>query len=172
MRVGNNIVIIKCIRHHWQKLSTSLIKHFCTTQFASKRRHTFSQYHLSVFSLAFNAIISYVDASFYIIVIHSIHIRQTFNLTENVFVVSIAHFCHLNHFCHSSPVLSIHINRFYQPHHFCQPLSTQSSPVLSTISTTYVAADEVTTFVNKARPLLSTVMLCSYLCVLCSVTLC
>ena len=49
-----------------------------------------------------------------------------------------AHFCHLNHFCHSSPVLSIHINRFCQPHHFCQLLSTQSSPVLSTILTTYV----------------------------------
>ena len=70
-----------------------------------------------------------------------------------------AHFCHLNHFCHSSPVLSIHINRFCQPHHFCQLMSTQSSPVLSTISTTYVATDEVTTSVNKARPLLSTVML-------------
>ena len=41
---------------------------------------------------------------------------------------------------------------------FCQLLSTQSSPVLSTISTTYVATDEVTTFVNKARPLLSTVI--------------
>ena len=69
-----------------------------------------------------------------------------------------AHFCHLNHFCHCSPVLSIHINRFCQPHHFCKLLSTQSSPVLSTISTTYVATDEVTTFVNKARPLLSTVI--------------
>ena len=69
-----------------------------------------------------------------------------------------AHFCHLNHFCHSSPVLSIHFNRFCQPHHFCQLLSTQSSPVLSAISTTYVARDEVTTFVNKARPLLSTVI--------------
>ena len=69
-----------------------------------------------------------------------------------------AHFCHLNHFCHSSPVLSIHINRFCQHHHFCQLLSTQSSPVLSTTSTTYVATDEVTTFVNKARLLLSTVM--------------
>ena len=67
-----------------------------------------------------------------------------------------AHFCHLNHFCHSSLVLSIHINRFCQPHHFCQLLLTQSSPVLSTISTTYVATDEVITFVNKARPLLST----------------
>ena len=31
-----------------------------------------------------------------------------------------AHLCHLNHFCHSSPVLSIHINRFCQPHHLCQ----------------------------------------------------
>ena len=69
-----------------------------------------------------------------------------------------AHFCHLNHFCHSSPVLSIDINRFCHPHHFCQLLSTQSSPVLSAISTTYVATDEVTTFVNKARPLLSTVI--------------
>ena len=69
-----------------------------------------------------------------------------------------AHFCRLIHFCHSSPVLSIHINRFCQPHHFCQLLSTQSSPVLSAISTTYVATDEVTTFVNKARPLLSTVI--------------
>ena len=48
--------------------------------------------------------------------------------------------------------MSIHINRFCQPHHFCQLLPTQSSPVLSTISTTYVATDEVTTFVNKARP--------------------
>ena len=55
-----------------------------------------------------------------------------------------AHFCHLNHFCHSSPVLSIHINRFCQPHYFCQLLSTQSSPLLSAISTTYVATDEVT----------------------------
>ena len=69
-----------------------------------------------------------------------------------------AHFCHLNHFCHSPPVLSIHINSFCQPHHFCQLLSTHCSSVLSTISTTYVATDEVTTFVNKARPLLSTVM--------------
>ena len=66
-----------------------------------------------------------------------------------------AHFCHLNHFCHSSPVLSIHINRFCQPHHFCQLLSTRNSPVMSTISTTYVATDEVTTFVNKARPLVN-----------------
>ena len=82
-----------------------------------------------------------------------------------------AHFCYLNHFCHSSPVLSIHINRFCQPHHFCQLVSPQSSPVLSTISTTYVAKDEVTTFVNKARPLLSTLILRSYLWVLCSVTL-
>ena len=48
----------------------------------------------------------------------------------------------------------------YQPLLQTSPLlSTQSSPVLSTISTTYVATDEVTTFVNKARPLLSTVML-------------
>ena len=69
-----------------------------------------------------------------------------------------AHCCHLSHFCHSSPVLSIHINRFCQPHHFCQLLSIRSSPVVSTISTTYVATDEVTTFVNKARPFLSTVV--------------
>ena len=69
-----------------------------------------------------------------------------------------AHFCHPNHFCHSSPVLSIHINRFCQPHHFCQLLSPHSSPVLSTISTTYVATDEVTTFVKKAGPLLSTLI--------------
>ena len=69
-----------------------------------------------------------------------------------------AHFCHLNHFCHSSPISSIHINRLCQPYHFWQRLSTQSSPVLSTISNTYVATGEVTTFVNKARPLLSTVI--------------
>ena len=57
---------------------------------------------------------------------------------------------------------------FVTTHQFCQFISTvfvnftnfvnselmQSSPVLSTISTTYVATDEVTTFVNKARPLL------------------
>ena len=83
-----------------------------------------------------------------------------------------ANFCHLNHLCHSSPVLSIHINSFCQPHHFCQLLSTQSSPVLSTTSTTYVATDEVNTFVNKARPLLSTVIfLPIYLRLLCSVTI-
>ena len=72
-----------------------------------------------------------------------------------------AHFCHLNHLCHSSPVLSIHINGFCQPHHFCQLLSPQGSPVLTTISTTYVAKDDVTkpTLANKARPLLSTVIL-------------
>ena len=45
--------------------------------------------------------------------------------------------------------LSIHINSFCQPRHFCKLLSTQGSPVLSTISTTYVARDEVTTFVNR-----------------------
>ena len=61
-----------------------------------------------------------------------------------------AHFCHLNHCCHSSRLLSIHINHFCQRHHFCQLLSTQSSPVLSQISTTYVATDEVTTFVNRS----------------------
>ena len=36
------------------------------------------------------------------------------------------------------------------------------SPVLSTISTTYVARDEVTTFVNKALPFLSTVILLNH----------
>ena len=51
-------------------------------------------------------------------------------------------------FCYSSPVFSIHINRFCQPQPFCQLLSPQSSPVLSTISTTYVATNEVTTFVT------------------------
>ena len=61
-----------------------------------------------------------------------------------------AHFCHLNHFCHSSRLLSIQINHFCQPHHFCQLWSIQSSPVLSQISTTYVATDEVTTFVNRS----------------------
>ena len=81
-----------------------------------------------------------------------------------------AHFCHLNHFCHSSPVLSIHINPFCQPHHFCKLLSTQSSPVFSTISTIYVATDEITTLVNKARPLLSTVIFLP-IRVLCSVTI-
>ena len=49
-----------------------------------------------------------------------------------------AHFCHLNHFCHSSPVVSIHINRLCQPQPFCQLLSPQSLSVLSTISSTYV----------------------------------
>ena len=53
----------------------------------------------------------------------------------------IAHFDHLNHFCQSSPLLS-----------------AERSPVLSIISTTYVATDDVTTFVNQARPLLSTVI--------------
>ena len=61
-----------------------------------------------------------------------------------------AYFCHLNHFCHSSRLLSIHINHFCQPHRFCQLLSTQSSPILSQISTTYVITDEVTTFVNRS----------------------
>ncbi len=36
------------------------------------------------------------------------------------------------------------------------------SPVLSTISTTYVVRDEVTTFVNNALPFLSTVILLSH----------
>ena len=60
---------------------------------------------------------------------------------------------------------------FVTAHQFCQFistafvnittsfLSTQSSPGLSAISATYVVTDEVTTFVNKARPLLSTVIL-------------
>ena len=61
-----------------------------------------------------------------------------------------AYFCHLNHFCHSSQLLSIHINHFCERHRFCQLLSTQSSPVLSQISTTYVTTDEVTTFVNRS----------------------
>ena len=94
----------------------------------------------------------------------------------HVYIISLlacsALFCHLSHICHSSPVLSIHIIRFCQPHHFCQLLSTQSSPVLSTISTTYVATDEVTTCVNKARPPLSTVLVFPIdLRVLCSVTI-
>ena len=47
---------------------------------------------------------------------------------SSTYDVCSAHFCHLNHFCHSSPVLSIHINRFCQPHHFCQLLSPPPHP--------------------------------------------
>ena len=64
---------------------------------------------------------------------------------------------------------------FVTAHQFCQFISTafvnlttfvnfchiRARQFLSTISTTYVAKDKVTTFVNKVRPLLSTVILWS-----------
>ena len=59
---------------------------------------------------------------------------------EGDWPVCSAHFCHLNHFCHSSPVLSIHINRFCQPRHFCQLLST-------------FVNSELTSFVNNINHL-------------------
>ena len=72
----------------------------------------------------------------------------------------------LQHFCHRSPVLSIHIKHFCQPHHFCQLLSTQRSPFWSTISTIMSLQSRSLllsrpSFVNQARPLLSTVILLS-----------
>ena len=73
------------------------------------------------------------------IVLYSVQIMRYGQLKfgdfgQKVLTVCSAYFCHLNHFCHSSRLLSIHINHFCQPHRFCQLLSTQSSPILSHIN--------------------------------------
>ena len=80
-----------------------------------------------------------------------------------------AHFCHLNHFCHSSPVLSIHVNHCCQPHHFRQLLSIQRSPVfknkprMSLQTRSLPCQQGPTTFVNRDC--------IAYLRVLCTVIL-
>ena len=55
------------------------------------------------------------------------------------------------HYVHTVNLERARVVYIAQPHHFW-------SPVLSNISTTYVTTDEVTTVVNQARPLLSTVI--------------
>ena len=82
-----------------------------------------------------------------------------------------ANFCYLNHFCHSSPVLSIRINHFVNLTTFANFDQLRGHQFFSKISTTCVAEDEVTTFLIQPRPLLSTAIVLSYLRVLCSLTL-
>ena len=60
--------------------------------------------------------------------------------------------CSATTFVTAHDFLSLHINHFCQPHRFSQLFSTQSSPVLSQISITYVTTDGVTTFVNRSGP--------------------